>query len=76
MNYLIFRKDNEYPQGTLNDHLAFLSRHGGSPECWSSNDDLLSALQEAKLEHEKSGKSMVVYDTNREIILETYTNDQ
>jgi hypothetical protein len=72
MNYLIFRRNNEYDQGTLDDHLEHVSNHGETPDFWSSSNDLLSALQEAKMEHERSQDAMVVYDSLRNVIVETY----
>ncbi len=68
MAYLIFNKDKEYDQGSLKQHLGYLQRWGGSPDCWSgfeTMDEFGKMLEEAK----GMFNSFVIYDDFSERII-------
>jgi len=55
LNYLLFTADNEYTDDTgvtctLDDHLAYLSKWGGSSDNYDRFDDLKEAIDEADSE--------------------------
>jgi hypothetical protein len=48
MSYLIFRVGHDYEQGSLAQHLMYLRKWLGTPDCWKSCTDIADAIDAAR----------------------------
>ena len=69
--FLLERKD--YDQGSLDNHLAYLSKWGGTPDCMDSVDVYVDGYNQMVEEIKKDGVDVAVVDEATLKLLETHT---
>ena len=72
MKYLIFHTKTEYEQETIEEHINYLKKWGGTPNFWDSYNDLMEAMEQAKYFHEMENCKVVIYDEETENIVYTF----
>lgn len=69
MDYLIFRTDKEYEEGSLDGHINALIRDPmKTPEHVDGDDEFYDAMVKAKEEANRSNSKVMVFDDLKELI--------
>lgn len=68
MRYLIFLSGKEYEQGSLQDHINYLKKWGGTPDFWVAKEHIADAIQAGE-EIAREGYSNIIFDEEKDYSL-------